>query len=79
MNYKFTVLSATFFFFYTKTLQSLSSPVSLLELLELLADYGGEGAAHHRPGHPILSQASGEQVDVTRVVVDAEGERSNRI
>ena len=46
-------------------------PVSLLELLELPADDGGEGAPHHRPGNPVLRQARREQVDVARVVVDA--------
>ena len=46
-------------------------PVSLLELLELPADDGGEGAPHHRPGNPVLRQARREQVDVARVVVNA--------
>ena len=46
-------------------------PVSLLELLELPADDGGEGASHHRPGNPVLRQARREQVDVARVVVNA--------
>ena len=48
------------------------SPVPLLQRLELLSDDGGEGATDDRTGHPVLSQAGGEQVDVARVVVDAE-------
>ena len=48
------------------------SPVPLLQRLELLSDDGGEGATDDRTGHPVLSQAGGEQVDVAWVVVDAE-------
>ena len=58
---------------------SVYSPVPLLEFLELLADDGGEGAAYDCTGHPVLRQTGWEQVDVARVVVDAEGEWSNRI
>ena len=46
-------------------------PVSLLELLELPADDGGEGAPHYRPWNPVLRQARREQVNVARVVINA--------